>query len=614
MSCSAIEPIFTHAQTLSCKEIQPNVFEVKIAYASPAKSGGDGIVHRVEPGQFFMLRREPSQVLLARPISVYWAEKSADSDSGCSWQVTFLILLKGQGTAELCSLAAGEKVSLIGPLGNTFPKPADLGLAAGADGSATICIVGGGIGVAPVAGFAATLPERSYDFYAGFKSGSYGLDKLKANDLVVTTDDGSCGIKGMIPQVLDAAVLRRSGYQAVYACGPEPLLSYVQKICGEAGVPCYLSMESAMACGMGACLGCTIATTEGNRRCCADGPVFPGEILVFPERKPPRVVPAARERDDVSKGAAEVDLSVTIAGVRFANPVIAASGTFGYGSEYQSILEVSRLGGICSKGLTLEGRPGNGGVRLKETAGGIINSIGLENPGIPHFVGHELAQMKRLSPVTIANLSGSTIESYVEGARLLAQAAVPMIELNISCPNVKAGGMAFGLECNAAATVTAAVREAAPNIPLMVKLSPNAPDLIGVADAVRQAGADALSLINTVQAMAIDIYKGRPLFDNVRAGLSGPAVKPLALRMVYDLVQYLNRLPESQRIPVVGLGGISCWQDAVEFIMAGASAIQVGTATFANPRCMTEVVDGLAAFMKERGYQKLDDFRGLAQG
>ena len=252
-------------------------------------------------------------------------------------------------------------------------------------------------------------------------------------------------------------------------------------------------------------------------------------------------------------------------------------------------------------------------MRLKETAGGIINSIGLENPGIKHFVDHELTQMRQLSPVTIANLSGSTIESYVEGAKLLAQAAVPMIELNISCPNVKAGGMAFGLECNAASAVTAAVREAAPNIPLMVKLSPNAPDLIGVADAVRQAGADALSLINTVQSMSIDIYKGRPLFDNVRAGLSGPAVKPLALRMVFDLVQYMNKLPESQRIPVVGLGGISCWQDAVEFIMAGASAIQVGTATFANPRCMTQIIDGLAAFMKERGYQKLDDFRGLAQ-
>ena len=602
MSCSPIEPVFTHAQTLSCKEIQPNIFEVKLAYNPSAESGNEEIVHFVEPGQFFMLRREPSQVLLARPISVYWAEVVDQQ-----WQVTFLILLKGQGTQELCSLAAGDKVSVIGPLGNTFPRPDSI---VTKDGGVKVCVVGGGIGVAPVAGFAATLPEQSYDFYAGFKSGSYGLEKLKAKNLVVTTDDGSCGIKGMIPQVLDAATLKNAGYQVVYACGPEPLLAYVQEICREAGIPCYLSMESAMACGMGACLGCTIATTEGNRRCCADGPVFPGEILLFPKKEPAKKIEVVGKTPSASS---EPDLRVKIAGVDFANPVIAASGTFGYGSEYQPILAVNRLGGICSKGLTLEGRPGNGGIRLKETAGGIINSIGLENPGIKHFVDHELTQMRQLAPVTIANLSGSTIESYVEGAKLLAQAAVPMIELNISCPNVKAGGMAFGLECNAASAVTAAVREAAPNIPLMVKLSPNAPDLIGVADAVRQAGADALSLINTVQSMSIDIYKGRPLFDNVRAGLSGPAVKPLALRMVFDLVQYMNKLPESQRIPVVGLGGISCWQDAVEFIMAGASAIQVGTATFANPRCMTEIIDGLAAFMKERGYQKLDDFRGLAQ-
>lgn len=606
MSCSSVEPVFASARTLSCREIQPSIYEVRLEYQL-ASSHADEKLRQVEPGQFFMLHQEPSQVLLARPISVYWAERAASPDAGSSWQVTFLILLKGQGTQELCSLTAGDKVSLIGPLGNTFPRPA----VASEDG-VKVCVVGGGIGVAPVAGFAATLPPKSYDFYAGFKNGSYGLEKLQAANLVVTTDDGSCGIKGMIPQVLDAAVLRKAGYKVVYACGPEPLLAYLQKICGEAGVPCYLSMESAMACGMGACLGCTIATQEGNRRCCADGPVFPGEILIFPERKPTRIVPGTNGHEQAPSGTP--DLSVTIAGVRFANPVIAASGTFGYGSEYQSILEVNRLGGICSKGLTLEPRGGNGGIRLKETAGGIINSIGLENPGISHFVEHQLPRMQSLSPVTIANLSGSTIESYVEGARLLAKAAVPMIELNISCPNVKAGGMAFGLECSAAAAVTSAVREVAPSIPLMVKLSPNAPDLIAVADSVRKAGADALSLINTVQAMSIDIHRGRPLFDNVRAGLSGPAVKPMALRMVYDLVQYMNRLPEEDRIPVVGLGGISCWQDAVEFIMAGAAAIQVGTATFANPRCMTDIIDGLAQFMADKGYTRLDDFRGMAQG
>jgi dihydroorotate dehydrogenase (NAD+) catalytic subunit len=187
-----------------------------------------------------------------------------------------------------------------------------------------------------------------------------------------------------------------------------------------------------------------------------------------------------------------------------------------------------------------------------------------------------------------------------------------MIELNISCPNVKAGGMSFGMDCASAASVTKAVR-AVSKKPLMVKLTPNAPDVVGIALAVREAGADAISLVNTFQAMAIDVHTGKPVFDNVRAGFSGPAVKPIALRIVYDVVQAMNRLPEADRIPVVGLGGIASWQDAVEFIMAGASAVQVGTATFANPLAMVQIVDGIAAFMRERGFTSLSDFRGSAQ-
>ena len=276
------------------------------------------------------------------------------------------------------------------------------------------------------------------------------------------------------------------------------------------------------------------------------------------------------------------------------------------------MFDVNSLGGICSKGLTLQARPGNAGTRLVETPSGLINSIGLENPGIAHFIKHELPSMLALKPVTIANLSGSSLETYIEGARLLEKTAVPMIELNISCPNVKAGGMSFGMQPEAAASVTKAVREVTKK-PLMVKLTPNAPDLIGIAMAVREAGADALSLVNTFQAMSIDLHTGRPVFDNIRAGFSGPAVKPIALRMVYDVVQAMNKLPENERIPVVGLGGISCWQDAVEFLMAGADAIQVGTATFANPNTMIEIVNGLRNFMKEKGFRTISEFKGIAQ-
>ncbi len=586
MACSESHPVYTHAAVTAASNVASGVRKLTVSYSVP-----DG-VSPIRPGQFFMLKAEPSGTLLCRPISVYHAETVTPDTAA----VEFLILKKGTGTGELCTLEAGGAVTLIGPVGNSFPQPE----------RGPVCIVGGGIGVAPVAGFAESLEKETYDFYACFKTGSYGLERISARTLTVTTDDGSRGVKGMLPAVLTVRTLREKNYGAVYACGPEPMLAYVRDICAEADVPCYLSMEARMACGMGACLGCTIATTEGNKRCCADGPVFPGSIVRFP-------LPQEATRRGSCTDGAEPDLSVTIAGVRFANPVIAASGTFGYGSEYGALADVQSLGGICSKGLTLEGRPGNSGVRLHETPAGVINSIGLENPGIPHFIAHELPQMLALKPVAIANLSGSSIETYVKGAQLLAGTDVPMIELNISCPNVKAGGMAFGLDPCSAADVTAAVRKAAPRTPLIVKLSPNAPDVVAVAHAVRTAGADAISLINTVQAIAIDIEKARPVFANVRAGLSGPAVKPLALRLVYDLVQSMNRLPQRERIPVIGLGGIATWQDAVEFIMAGASAVQVGTATFADPLCMKHIIEGIGNFMRRKGYRSLDELRGAAQ-
>lgn len=293
------------------------------------------------------------------------------------------------------------------------------------------------------------------------------------------------------------------------------------------------------------------------------------------------------------------DLSVQIAGITFKNPVIAASGTFGYGQEYAGLMDVSRLGGICTKGLTLHPREGNRGRRLHETPSGLMNSIGLENPGIPAFIERELPAMLDLGPVIIANLSGSTIEEYQEGARLLSATKIDMIELNISCPNVKAGGMAFGLCPADAASVVQAVRRVSDK-PLIVKLSPNAPDLVGVALACVDAGADALSLVNTFKALAFDIRRRKPLFDHVTAGLSGPAIKPLALRMVWDVCAAVQ-------VPVIGMGGIASTEDALEFFMAGASAIQVGTATFPRPSTMIEIIEGLETYLRAERISHLSE-------
>ncbi|MDR2495460.1 MAG: dihydroorotate dehydrogenase [Spirochaetaceae bacterium] len=296
----------------------------------------------------------------------------------------------------------------------------------------------------------------------------------------------------------------------------------------------------------------------------------------------------------------EPDLSLVIGGVRFRNPVIAASGTFGYGREYQGLLTVSDLGGICTKGLTLEARDGNRGTRLHETPAGLMNSVGLENPGIPAFLERELAGMLALGPVVIVNLAGSTIESYAEGARLLDSSGAAMVELNISCPNVKAGGMAFGLDPQSAGAVTRAVRRALPHKPLMVKLSPNAPDLPAVARACVSNGADALSLVNTFKALALDVEARRPVFENLTAGLSGPAVRPLALRLLWELW-------DAVAVPLVGLGGIGSPEDALEFLLAGAAAVQVGSALFPRPALPTEIIRGIAAYMRRKGFSSLTD-------
>ena len=282
-------------------------------------------------------------------------------------------------------------------------------------------------------------------------------------------------------------------------------------------------------------------------------------------------------------------LETKLCGVTLKNPVIAASGTFGFGAEYGDFFGVGRLGGICTKGLTLLPRQGNTGLRVWETAAGMMNSVGLQNPGIPTFLERELPRMRTLGTAIIANVGGGDPEEYVEGVRLVSRAeGVDIVELNISCPNVREGGMAFGIKCDVAASVVAAVRRVCSK-PLMVKLSPNAEDITAMAIACERAGADAVSLVNTFKALAIDIGARKPIFDNMTAGLSGPCIKPIAMRMVWEVARAVH-------IPVVGIGGITTWQDALEFIMAGATAVQVGTATFVQPTAMQGIVDGLERY------------------
>lgn len=299
------------------------------------------------------------------------------------------------------------------------------------------------------------------------------------------------------------------------------------------------------------------------------------------------------------------DLRVNLCGKTLQSPVIAASGTFGFGVEYENIVDLKKLGAVSGKGLTLEGKYGNEGERLWETPSGLINSIGLQNPGVQHFIDNELPQMLQLGCASMANLGGSTIETYEEGARLLDKTDIDFIELNISCPNVKAGGIAYGVKAESAREVVSRVRKCTSK-PMIVKLSPNAENIVEMALACEEAGADGLSLVNTFQAMAIDLEKRRPVFHNVFAGLSGPAIRPIALRMVYQVCGAV-------KVPVVGLGGIATARDALEFLMAGATAVQVGTANFMDPKACEKIADGIADWMDAHGVKTLNEIRGAAR-
>ena len=303
------------------------------------------------------------------------------------------------------------------------------------------------------------------------------------------------------------------------------------------------------------------------------------------------------------------DLKTNLLGFVMNSPVIGASGTVGYGVEYEELADFSKIGGISGKGLTLHGQYGNKGERLWETPSGLINSIGLQNPGVRHFIDVELNEMLELKQkygtVAIANLGGHSEEEYVEGAALLSESAVDIVELNISCPNVKVGGMAYGVKAEAAGEVVRMVRDACKK-PLMVKLSPQAENIPEMCKAVEAAGADAISLTNTFQACAIDLEKRRPVFNNIFAGLSGPAVRPIALRMVWQVAKAVN-------IPVVGLGGIMNWKDAVEFLLAGATAIQIGTANFIDPAITVKVAEGINDYLDRHGYSSVRDIIGALE-
>lgn len=304
------------------------------------------------------------------------------------------------------------------------------------------------------------------------------------------------------------------------------------------------------------------------------------------------------------KSTVMAQLTTNIAGIEFRNPILTASGTFGYGPEFADFVDFRKMGGIIVKGTTLKPREGNPYPRMAETPAGMLNCVGLQNKGVDYFVENIYPEIKNLDTHVIVNVAGSSPEDYAEcAARLTSLERIPCIELNISCPNVKNGGMAFGVTAAGAASVVAAVRKAYDK-PIIVKLSPNVTDITEIARAVEDAGADAVSLINTLMGMAIDIERRKMKLSIKTGGLSGPAVKPVAVRMVWQVARVV-------KIPVIGLGGISSVEDAVEFLMAGAKAIEIGTANFLNPAIAGEMADGISAWLDKHGCKSVDEIIGV---
>ncbi len=299
------------------------------------------------------------------------------------------------------------------------------------------------------------------------------------------------------------------------------------------------------------------------------------------------------------------NLSVKLCGITLKNPVIAASGTYGFGREFNELYDVGKIGGVSTKGLTCEPRLGNPVPRIAESRGVILNAVGLQNPGVEHFIENDLEWLKSTGTCVIANVAGKTLEDYEKICARL-DGLVDMIELNISCPNVKSGGMAFGIKPESVEQVTKAAKRNMTKTPLIVKLSPNVESIATNAKAAENGGADCISLINTLTGMAIDIERRRPIIANNTGGVSGAGVKPIAVRMTYEASQAV-------KIPVIGMGGITCAEDAIEFLMAGATAVQVGTANFTDPYIMPKIIDGLNAWCDQHNVANVSDLTGTLQ-
>ena len=484
----------------------------------------------------------------------------------------------GKGTLEFSRLHAGISLKVMGPLGNGFPLEEARGR--------RVLLIGGGIGIPPMLETAKQL-EAEKILVMGYKDELFLEEDLRGQGkLYVATEDGSAGTRG---NVLDAIREHELKAEIIFACGPSPMLKALKEYAAQEKIVCWISMEERMACGIGACLGCVCQSKDidshshvHNKRVCKDGPVF------------------------LSIGGGTVtDTRIRIAGVELKNPVMTASGTFGSGEEYSEFVDLNQLGAVVTKGVADVPWPGNPTPRIAEVYGGMLNAIGLQNPGIEVFCERDIPFLRKYDTKIVVNVCGHAPEEYLRVVERLAEEKIDLMEINISCPNVNANFLAFGQEPACVEQLTAQIKKIARQ-PIIMKLTPNVTDITEVARAAEAGGADAVSLINTLTGMKIDVQRRTFALANKTGGMSGPAVKPVAVRMVYQVAQAVE-------IPIIGMGGIVTAEDALEFILAGASAVSVGTANFFRPEATLEVVRGIEEYMEKNGVKHIQELIGAVR-